>query len=108
MRILFDQNIPAPMIPFLRGHAVTKAKDVGWDRLEDGSLLAAADKAGFELLVTADRQIRWQQNLAYYDIALVVLGNHDWNIARRYVRRIAAAVDAATPGTYTEVEIPFR
>ncbi len=56
MRILFDHGTPAPLIQFLEGHAVTKAKDMGWDRISNGALLAAAEEAGFEVLLTTDKQ----------------------------------------------------
>ena len=99
---------PAPLIPFLEGHTVTKAKDVGWDKLANGELLQAAEKAGFEVLLTTDKNIAAQQNLKSRTIAIVVLGNSQWRIVQRYVRRIAASVNAATPGSYIEVDIPFR
>jgi hypothetical protein len=54
MLILFDQGTPAPLIPFLEGHTVTKAKDAGWDKLVDGELLEVAEEAGFEVLLTTD------------------------------------------------------
>lgn len=108
MRILFDHNAPAPLIGFLEGHEITTAKRVGWERLADGELLDAAERDGFEVFLTADRRIVSQQNLERRTIALVVLANPNWKVVKRYVRRIADAVDAATPGTYTEVEIPFR
>lgn len=63
MRILFDHGAPAPLIPFLTGHTVTKAKDAGWDRLVNGELLKNAEEAGFELLVTTDKNMVTQQNL---------------------------------------------
>jgi len=108
MRILFDHNAPAPLIPFLEGHIVTLARDAGWDRLQDGDLLTLAERSGFEVVLTSDRRIRSQQNLKGRKIALVVLASSDWRVVKRYVRRIAAAVNAATPGTYREVDIPFR
>ena len=55
MRILFDHGTPAPLIPFLEGHTVTKAKDAGWDKLANGDLLNAAEQAGFDLLLTTGR-----------------------------------------------------
>jgi hypothetical protein len=58
MRILFDQGTPEPLIPFLTGHTVTKAKDAGWERLVNGGLLKAAEAAGFEVLVTTDKNNR--------------------------------------------------
>ena len=108
MRILFDQGTPAPLISFLEGHAVTKAKDAGWDKLVNGELLKAAEEAGFEVLLTTDKNMTAQQNLKSRAIAIVVLGNSQWRIVQRHVRGIAATVNAATPGSYSEVEIPFQ
>ena len=108
MRILFDQGTPEPLIPFLQGHTITKAKDVGWDRLVNGERLEAAETAGFEVLVTTDKNMVSQQNLKTRAIAIVVLGNSQWRIVQRYVRKIAVSVNAATPGSYAEVDIPFR
>jgi hypothetical protein len=108
MRILFDHGTPGPLIPFLEGHAVTKAKDVGWERLINGELLQAAEQAGFDVMLTTDKNMVSQQNLKSRKIAIVVLGNSQWRIVQRYVRKIAANVNAATPGSYAEVDIPFR
>jgi hypothetical protein len=62
MRVLFDHGTPAPLIPFLAGHTVTKAKDAGWDRLANSALLTAAEEAGFEVLITTDKNMVTQQN----------------------------------------------
>ena len=74
----------------------------------NGELIAAAEAAGFELLLTTDKNMRYQQNLAGRKIAFVVIANQQWPILRRYVDRVVVAVNAATPGSYTEVEIPFQ
>jgi hypothetical protein len=108
MRILFDHGTPAPLISFLIGHTVTKAKDAGWDRLTNSELLKAAEKAGYEVLITTDKNIVTQQNLKGRAIAIVVLGNSQWRIVQRHVRKIASKVNAATPGSYAEVEIPAQ
>ncbi len=108
MRILFDQGTPAPLIPFLEGHTVTQAKEVGWDKLVNGELLKAAEEAGFAALLTTDKSIAAQQNLRVRSIAIIVLGNSQWRIVQRHVRRIAAAVNAVTPGSYSEVDLPFK
>jgi hypothetical protein len=71
--------------------------------------LDAADEAGFEVLLTTDRRIRYQQNLRARRIALVVLtGSAKWSRVRQHADRIAAAVDCANPGSYQEIEIPFE
>ncbi|HUJ40000.1 MAG TPA: hypothetical protein VLW54_05595 [Candidatus Acidoferrales bacterium] len=106
MRILFDHGTPAPLGPLLTGHSVKKAKDLGWDTFSNGELLEAAERAGFELLLTTDKNIRHQQNLAERTIAIVVLGQPRWTVAQFHVDRILAAVNAAKPGSYQEVDIP--
>jgi hypothetical protein len=75
MLVLFDQGAPVPLRPFLTGHTVETASQRGWDKLKNGELLEAAEEAGFEVLVTPDKNIRYQQNLGFRRIALVVLGN---------------------------------
>jgi hypothetical protein len=63
MLILFDNGTPAPLRYALKGHVVVEAIERGWDRLVNGELIAAAEAAGFELLLTTDKNIRYQQNL---------------------------------------------
>lgn len=106
MLILFDHGTPRGIARFLRGHTVTRARQRGWDRLSNGDLLAEAERAGFDVFLTADKNIQYQQNLAGRKIAVVVLGAPQWPIVRLHVGRIAAAVNAATPGSYAEVQIP--
>lgn len=108
MRILFDNGTPAPLLRFLPEHIVTIAAEIGWERLRNGDLLRAAEENGYDLLLTTDKRIRYQQNLKGRRIALVVLGNQQWPVARMYVAEIRAAVSSATPGSYQEVAIPFR
>jgi hypothetical protein len=107
MRILFDHGTPNPLISFLTAHTVTTAKDAGWDRLADGELLKAAEAAAFDLLPTTGKNMKGRQNLKGRTIALVVLGNSQWRLVQRHVRRTAAAVNGASAGSYAEVEIPF-
>lgn len=108
MLVLFDQSAPSPLRAHLKAHAVTEARDRGWDRLVNGDLLNVAEAAGFEVFVTADKNLRYQQNLTSRKIAIVVIGNAQWRVLRIYVDRVVSAVDGATPGSYAEVSIPLR
>ena len=108
MLILFDNGTPAPLRYALKGHVVVEAIERGWDRLLNGELITAAEAAGFELLLTTDKNIRYQQDLKARKIAFVVVANQQWPTLRRYVERVVAAVNAATPGSYAEVDIPFK
>ena len=106
MRILFDHVTPKGIARVLSGHTVTKAKERGWDAFSNGALLAVAEEAGFDALVTADKNMRYQQNLEGRRIALIVLSTPQWPVVKLHLDMIAAAVNAATPGSYTEVDFP--
>jgi hypothetical protein len=109
MLILFDHGTPKGLASALPGHTIVTAHSRGWDRLNNGALLNAAEEAALDVLLTTDRRIRYQQNLAGRKIALVVLtGTTKWSRVRLHLERVAAVVNAATPGSYTEVEIPIE
>jgi hypothetical protein len=108
LRILFDKNVPVGARTFLPGHEVHTVVETGWpDQLENGELLEVAEKSGFDVMVTSDQNIRYQQNLSGRKLALVVLGSNIWPVVRKYGAAIAASVDAATPGSYTFIEMPL-
>lgn len=107
MRILFDHGTPSGIAKALSGHEVTAAINHGWEKVSNGELLAAAEEEGFDLLLTTDKNIRYQQNLAARKIGILVLGNSTWRIVRLHLDRIASAVGETAPGSYIEVEIPF-
>src|SRR5271165_5575571 len=108
MPILFDNGTPAPLRYALEGHVVVEAIERGWDRLANGELIAVAEAAGFELLLTTDKNLRYQQNLEGRKIAFVVIGNQQWPTLRRYVERVVVAVNAATPGQLCRRGHPVR
>ena len=99
MLVLFYHSTPAPLTSYLIGHTVTEARDRGWDRLSNGDLLAEAERAGFDVLLTADKNMRYQQNFRGRRMAMVVLSTPQWPVVRLQIERIAAAVNAAAPGS---------
>jgi len=108
MKILFDNGTPKPIARSLTGHEITFARRIGWHELENGELIQRAEETGYELLLSTDKNIRYQQNLTGRKIALIILGNQQWPLVRLHLDKIAAALNAATPGSFTEVEIPFK
>jgi hypothetical protein len=70
------------------------------------SLVDAAEQAGFELFITADQELSYRQNLTSRKMALMVLSTNNWDFIKAAIARITAVIDAVTPGSYTEVEIP--
>jgi hypothetical protein len=107
MLILFDHGTPRSIARWLQGHTVVRAIEKGWDRLANGELLKAAEDAGFDPLLSTDKNIRYQQNLEGRRIAIVILGNSQRPAVHRHIDRVLASVNAATPGSYAEVEIPL-
>jgi hypothetical protein len=108
LRIVFDKNVPVGVRRFLSEHEVHTFVEMQWHpQLENGELLTAAEAAGFDVLVTADQNIRYQQNLRGRRLALIVLGSNIWPVVRDHRLEIAAKVDAATPGSYDFIEMPL-
>jgi hypothetical protein len=106
VRVLFDQGTPAPLRQVISGHEVSTAYELGWSTLKNGELLAAAEAEGFGVVVTTDRQLKYQQNLASRSIAIVVLSTTSWPRIQAAAQAVVGAVNAATPGSYTEVLVP--
>ena len=105
MKILFDVNTPATLARSLRGHQVTRAGQLGWQRLENGILLDAAEKAGFDVLVTCDQNLRYQQNFTDRKVAVVILSTNHWPTMRPVAARIASVVDFMRRGQVTRVDV---
>jgi|ERR1039457_331943 hypothetical protein len=109
MRILFDQGTPVAIRRYLTaGHTIRTTRQEGWATLTNGDLLRVAEEAGFDVLLTTDNSLAYQQNLKGRKIAVVVLSRNRWRTVQRMIQKIAVAVDAATPGSYAIVEIPVR
>ena len=73
MRVLFDQGVPVPLRVLLEGHSVRTAAEESWDRLRNAELLTAAEAARFDVFLTTDKNLRYQQNFAGRRIAVIVL-----------------------------------
>jgi len=104
VRVLFDQGAPAPLRTHLSTHEVATAFELGWSALKNGELLGEAERNGFDVLVMTDKNPRYQQDLSTRRIAVVVLGTTSWPRIKRSVSNATAAINAATPGSYAEVD----
>ena len=106
MRILFDQGTPVPLRKLLGSHQVETTFERGWSTLSNGDLLAAAEREGFEVLVTTDKSLRDQLNFGGLRIAVVVLSSTSWPRIQKAATAVKQAIDAALPGSFKEVGIP--
>jgi hypothetical protein len=108
MRVIFDQGTPVPIRKALAGHIVRTAREQGWSTLANGNLLDAAEEAGFDVLLTTDTSLPYQQNLEGRKIAVVILSKNRWSLVGPLIGQIVAAVNAAKPGMFTVIEIPKK
>lgn len=108
MRILFDKNVPVGVRRFLSNHEVRTFVEMQWaDQLTNGELLKLAEQSGFDVMVTSDQNIRYQQNLIGRKLALIVLGSNIWPVVRDHGADITVKVAAATTGSYDFIEMPL-
>ena len=106
MRLLLDQNLPRPLMKHLIHHRADHAHTLAWGALPNGELVAAADAAGYDVLLTADQSLSYQQNLADRRIGLVVISTNPWPEIRAALPQIVEAIDLAQPGAYLSVPVP--
>ncbi len=105
MRILFDQGTPAPLRKFLPSHEIVTAYEQGWSTLKNGDLIAAAEAEGFEIFVTTDSNLRYQQKLDGRALAIVVLMSTSWPKIQSRMPAVIAGIEAAIRGAYLEIPI---
>ena len=104
-RILLDHNLALDLRDLLPGHDVRHAIEMGWDQIANGELLTIAEAAGFEIVITADQNIRYQQNLSGRRLSLVVLSTNHWPTLRGSIGLIVETLGLVTPGSYHEVTV---
>lgn len=105
MSIFFDQGTPDPLRRYLGGHAITTAAEAGFNTLSSGDLLRAVDSS-FDLFITIDQNIRYQQNVAGRAVSIIVLMTTSWPVIKANVDRVLSAVRDAVSGDYQEVIFP--
>lgn len=103
MKILFDQGTPVPLREHLTGRFVETVYERGWSTLSNGKLLDAAETDGFQLLITTDQNLRFQQNLSQRRLAILVLLSASWPRIRPRANEIKAAIDTIVAGDYKEI-----
>ncbi len=105
MKVLFDHNVPRKLRKYLKVHLVTTAAQMGWAELANGELIQRAELSGFDVFVTGDQGIRYQQNHALRRIPIILLSSTYWPQVEAKVDAILNAIAAAEPRSFTVVTI---
>jgi hypothetical protein len=104
-RILFDKNVPYSLRRYLEGYQVRTAEDEGWGQTSNGELIGIAEETGYQIMLTCDQNIQYQQNLEGRIISMVVLGSNIWPAIQPKIAEIVAAVQRASPGSFEFIDI---
>ena len=99
-RVLLDHCVPRPLAALLFGVTIATAKQMGWTQLKNGELLAIAESAGFDVLITSDKNLRYQQNLATRRIAIIEMPTNRLSQLPRYAPQVNSLLATIAPGTY--------
>ena len=105
MKVLFDQNVPRNLADYLKAHQVTRSVELGWQELTNGDLLDAAQDQRFEVFVTADRNLGYQQNLKGRRLAIVVLPTGNWPLLKGVVAEVVRAIGESKLGGFRELKL---
>jgi uncharacterized protein DUF5615 len=103
VKILFDQNVPRNPARHLVGHQVTRSAELGWEELKNGALLKMAEENGFDLMITADRNLAYRQNLKDRKLAILVLPTGNRPILEPQYPAIVAAAESLMPGGFLDL-----
>jgi hypothetical protein len=104
VKILFDECVPLPLRPLLAGFEIHTAQEMGWGRVKNGELLKRAEGV-FDVFLTSDQQLKYQQNLMDRRLAILVLSTNRWPTIKAKAQEIAEAIRALRPGDYVELPL---
>ena len=103
MTIIFDENVPWPLSRHLASYRVSSVQEEGWAGMQNGALIQAIDGL-FDILLLADKNLRYQQNLAERRIAIIELPTNRWPALQAKLAAIQAAIENARPGSYQIID----
>ena len=103
MRILLDHDIPRPLRRYLPEHTVDTANEKGWAELSNGDLLDNAEREGYQVMITGDQNLPYQQNIAHRNLGVLVLLSNRWPRIQPKTAEIRQALEEITPGQFREV-----
>jgi hypothetical protein len=104
VKVLIDENLDHRLRGYLGAHEVFTASYKGWDGLKNGKLLDAAEDDGFDVLLTGDQTLYYEQNLTGRNLAIVAMSSVEWRIVKDHLLQIAKAIDNAVPGSFQAVD----
>jgi hypothetical protein len=104
MKVLLDENLDHRLRGNLGAHEIFTASYKGWDGLKNGNLIRVAEYDGFDVLLTGDQTLCYEQNLSGRRLAIIAMSSVEWRIVKDYLAQIITAIDNAVPGSFQSVD----
>jgi hypothetical protein len=104
LKIFLDEDVPRKLAPFLSGHEVQSVVSMLWGGIKNGALLVLIEREGFDVFITGDRNMPYQQQLAGRSFAVLIMSTINWPVLKLHIEKIVVAVATAEPGTVTQVD----
>jgi predicted nuclease of predicted toxin-antitoxin system len=105
MKVLLDECVPKGVKHMLIGHETVTVQDLGWAGIRNGNLLAAAESGDFDVLITCDKNLPYQQRLSGRSVSVVQLPTNRLSVLKRISDKILETVNSAVKGSFYRIEL---
>ena len=105
MKILIDESLPRQLKQMLLGHEAETVQDVGWGGIQNGELITKAEPI-YSVFLTADKNLRYQQNMVGRTLALIIFPTNKLSIVKRLADQLEAALGNIAAGKFIELSMP--
>lgn len=105
MKVLLDECVPRKVSRFLTGHEVLTVQEMNWHAIRNGKLLSAAEAAAFDVLVTCDKNLQYQQKVLGRSLGIVQLPTNRLAALEKISQRIRESVEATSSGSFHELKL---
>lgn len=105
MKILIDESLPRHVKHMLAHYKADTVQELGWSGIQNGELIAKAEPE-YAVFLTADKNLRYQQNMAGRKLALIILPTNRLSIVKKLADEIERALQHIGAGQYVELEMP--
>jgi predicted nuclease of predicted toxin-antitoxin system len=105
MKVLLDECTPRIVKKRLPGHDISTVQEMGWAGVKNGELLTMAESQ-FEVFITTDKNLRYQQNLSQRKLAFILLPSNQVPIVEAAIPALEAALTVIKVGDFVEIPLP--
>ncbi len=107
MKVLIDESLPRHLEKMLIDHEADTVQGLGWAGIKNGDLISKAEVI-YDVFLTADKNLRYQQNMAGRTLALIVFPTNKLSVVKQLAHELEAALSRIQSGEFIELELPHK